>query len=275
MIDLVHVAKSIQRRIVGENPRIAIILGSGLDSVAEQIEEPIVIPYSEIDGFPRSTVEGHKGRLVIGTLSGVRVACMQGRHHTYEGYPAAHIAIPIRTLYYLGCRTLVLTNAAGSLHAERAPGSLMLIRDHINWAGINPLVGANDDALGPRFLDLTEAYDPALRKDLLRSAEELDIALTEGVYVMVQGPNFETPAEVQALARLGGDAVGMSTVPECLVARHCGMRVAGLSLITNLGAGLATQHLSHAETLAEGARAATLVARLITRAVRIFGEADC
>lgn len=274
MVDTIRLAQSIQRRLTGENPRIAIILGSGLGSVADQVQEPVVIAYSDIDGFPQSTVAGHSGRLVVGTLEGVRVACMQGRHHAYEGHPASHIATPIRTLQALGCRTLLLTNAAGGLQADRPPGSLMLIRDHINWAGVNPLIGVNDDTIGPRFLDMTEAYDPTLRKVLLRSAEELDIVLSEGVYVMMRGPNFETPAEVQALARLGGNAVGMSTVPECLVARHCGMRVAGLSVITNLGAGLAKEPLTHDETLAEGAQAAASVTRLITRAVKSFDEPD-
>jgi xanthosine phosphorylase len=203
----------------------------------------------------------------VGRLSGVTVACLQGRSHAYEGHAATRIAVPIRTLHALGCRTLLLTNAAGSLHPHIGPGSLMLISDHINWAGVNPLIGPNDETLGPRFVDMTGAYDPALRQCLHEAARETGIELFEGVYIMVSGPNFETPAEIRAFARLGADAVGMSTVPECLVARHCGMRVAALSLITNLAAGLTGHKLGHAETLAVGAQAAAKLARLIAHAL--------
>lgn len=265
MSDHASLARQIRRRFEGEAPRVALVLGSGLSNVADGIEQPLIIPYEELDGFPVSTVQGHRGRLVIGRLQGTAIACLQGRHHAYEGHHAQQIALPIRTLQELGCRTLLLTNAAGSLHTALSPGNLMAIRDHINWAGVNPLVGDNDETIGPRFVDMSNAWDAELRATLHRAAAGSGVTLHEGVYVMARGPNFETPAEVQALARLGGDAVGMSTVPECLVARHCGMRVAGVSLITNLGAGLDERaSLSHEETLSEGADAATRIARLLS-----------
>ena len=264
MSDHASLAQQIRRRLEGTMPAIALVLGSGLSGVADAIERPTIIAYEELDGFPVSTVQGHTGRLIIGDLHGVAVACMQGRHHVYEGYAAQHIALPIRTLRALGCQTLLLTNAAGSLHTALAPGNLMVIRDHINWAGVNPLIGANDEAIGPRFVDMVNAWDKSLRAALHTAAERTGIELQEGVYVMAGGPNFETPAEVQAMARLGGDAVGMSTVPECLVARHCGMRVAGLSLITNFGSGLVEQaSLSHAQTLSAGADVANRIALLL------------
>lgn len=264
MSEHASLARQIRRRLEGAIPRVALVLGSGLSEVADGIEQPTIMPYEELDGFPVSTVQGHSGRLVVGRLQGVMIACMQGRHHAYEGHPVQHLALPVRTLQALGCHTLLLTNAAGSLHTDLAPGNLMAIRDHINWAGVNPLVGANDEAIGPRFFDMGNAWDRELRAGLHKAAERTGIALQEGVYVMAKGPNFETPAEVQAMARLGGDAVGMSTVPECLVARHCGMRVAGVSLITNFGAGLGERaSLSHRETLSEGADAATRIASLL------------
>ena len=245
------------------HPQVALVLGTGIGALAEAIEDPTIIDYGELPGFPRSAVEGHAGRLVLGNLSGLSVACMQGRVHLYEGHPAANLALPIRALRLAGCETLVLTNAAGSLRAEFLPGSLMMLSDHINMTGANPLIGNNDERFGPRFPDMTEAYDRALRSRFSDAATALGITLHEGVYLALLGPNFETPAEIQAFRRLGADAVGMSTVPECLVARHCGMRVAAISTLTNLAAGMTDKELSHEQSLAVSAEAAKDLSRLL------------
>ena len=245
------------------HPQVALVLGTGIGALAETIEDPTIIDYGELPGFPRSAVEGHAGRLVLGNLSGLSVACMQGRVHLYEGHPAANLALPIRALRLAGCETLVLTNAAGSLRAEFLPGSLMMLSDHINMTGANPLIGNNDERFGPRFPDMTEAYDRALRSRFSDAATALGITLHEGVYLALLGPNFETPAEIQAFRRLGADAIGMSTVPECLVARHCGMRVAAISTLTNLAAGMTDKELSHEQSLAGGAEAAKDLGRLL------------
>lgn len=245
-------------------PRVAMVLGSGLGEVAARIDAQVSVPYESIPGFPRTAVEGHGRQVVLGHLGEVAVVCLQGRHHLYEGGDAESVTLPIRCMRRLGCDSLLLTNAAGSLHEGLPAHSLMAISDHINWSGRNPLVGPNDDAYGPRFPDMTAAWDADLRRAMLAAAGTVDVALAEGVYVMALGPSFETPAEVRALARIGGDAVGMSTVPECIVARHCGLRVAGLSMITNAGAGLGRgEPLDHAETLAAGNVLADDVARLI------------
>jgi xanthosine phosphorylase len=201
--------------------------------------------------------------MVLGTLSGLPLACLQGRSHLYEGGGAEGIRTMVRTLKLIGCSVLVLTNAAGSLRAEMEAGSLMLIADHINMQPFNPLVGPNDEAFGPRFLGLEDAYDPGLRALLRESAASSGVTLHEGVYVACLGPSFETPAEVRAIARLGGDAVGMSTVPEAIVARHCGLRVAGISVVTNLAAGLGAEKLSHEQTLAQAGRAAERLQALL------------
>jgi xanthosine phosphorylase len=256
-------ADLIGARVPGFQPQIGLVLGTGIGALAEAIESPAIIDYGDLPGFPRSAVEGHAGRLVLGNLAGVSVACMQGRAHLYEGHAAADLALPIRALRLAGCDTLVLTNAAGSLNAEFLPGSLMMLSDHINMTGFNPLVGANDERFGPRFPDMTLAYDRELRGGLSATATTLGITLHEGVYVALLGPNFETPAEIRALRTLGVDAVGMSTVPECLVARHCGMRVAAISTLTNLAAGMTDEELSHEQSLAVGAKAAKDLARLL------------
>jgi xanthosine phosphorylase len=256
-------AETIRAQAPGFAPRVALVLGTGIGGLAEAVENPTFIGYGDLPGFPRSTVEGHAGRLVLGELAGVAVACMQGRVHLYEGHPAADLALPIRALRLAGCDTLVLTNAAGSLNADFLPGSLMMLADHINMTGANPLIGANDDRFGPRFPDMTEAYDRGLRRRLAVAATSLGITLHEGVYLALLGPNFETPAEIRAFRTLGADAVGMSTVPECLVARHCGMRVAAISTLTNLAAGMTDQELSHEQSLAVGAEAAKDLSRLL------------
>jgi len=214
-------------------PDVAIILGTGLGALADEMVVETRIPYGEIPGFPLSTVESHAGRLLVGTLAGRRVAAMQGRFHRYEGYSLQQIAFPVRVLQQLGARTLVVSNACGGMHPLWSPGDLMLIADHINLLGDNPLVGPNDDALGPRFPDMSEPYDGALRALARRVALETGITLREGVYVAVTGPNLETRAEYRMLRALGADVVGMSTVPEVITAVHLGMKVLGVSIITD------------------------------------------
>jgi xanthosine phosphorylase len=237
-------------------PRIGLVLGSGLGSIAESIEDATTIDYAELPGFPRPGVEGHAGRLALGRLAGVPLACLQGRVHLYEGLPADAVNVLPRTLKALGCEILILTNAAGSLRAEIAPGSIALIDDHINLLGRNPLAGANDAAIGPRFPDMTEVYDRNLRERARAVAARLGIPLASGVYLATLGPSFETPAEIRAFRALGADLVGMSTVPEAISARHCGLQVLGFSIVTNLAAGLAKGTLGHEETLAQAAAAA-------------------
>ena len=244
-------------------PRIGLILGSGLGALADALEDAVAVAYGDLPGFPRPTVEGHDGRLVLGRLEGLPVACLQGRVHLYEGVPASAVNVPVRTLKALGCEILVLTNAAGSLRAEIGAGRVALIADHINLQGQNPLVGANGDAIGPRFPDLSEVYDPALREQLARIAKGLGVDLASGVYLAVLGPSFETPAEIRAFRALGADLVGMSTVPEAISARHAGLRVAGLSVVTNLAAGLAAGPLSHEETLGQASAAAAKLAKVL------------
>jgi xanthosine phosphorylase len=228
-------------------PRVGLILGSGLAPLADAIAAPVAIGYGELPGFPMPSVEGHVGRLVLGRLGGQPVACLQGRVHVYEGGPPEAIRHLVRTLKLIGCDILVATNAAGSLRTEAGAGSLMMLADHINLLPFNPLVGANDEEFGPRFTAMEDAYDPELRALLRRAAGDCGVTLHEGVYAACLGPSFETPAEVRMLGRLGADAVGMSTVPEVCVARHMGARVIGLSCITNQGAGISGQPLSHAE----------------------------
>lgn len=211
-----------------------LILGSGLGALAEQVENPQSFEFHTIPNFPRSTVEGHKGRLVLGTLSGRRVAVMQGRIHVYEGYPLARITLPVRVMKALGAHSLIVTNAAGGIHSKFTPGDLMLLNDHLNLMGDNPLIGPNDERLGVRFPPMSAAYDREYRGLAHRVARAQGITLKEGIYCALTGPSYETPAEVRYLERVGADAVGMSTVPEVLVARHSGMRVLGVSSITNV-----------------------------------------
>ncbi len=255
--------EAIQSQYGGAFPSTALILGSGLGRFGEHISQDAVIDYGDIPGFPISTVVGHHGRLLIGTCKATPLVCMQGRMHLYEGYQAQDLAIPIRTLRQLGVETLIITNAAGGLRPDLTAGTLMIIDDHINMSGHNPLIGPNDDDVGERFFDMTEAYDAGLRARLRKAAEGAGIDITSGVYVQTSGPNFETPAEVRMFAKLGADAVGMSTVPECLVAVHCGMKVVVLSLITNLAAGIAEHALSHEETLVEADNAYDQISQVL------------
>jgi xanthosine phosphorylase len=251
----------------GEAPRIGIVLGSGLGQVAEAVEGATAIPYSDLPGFPEPTVEGHAGQVVAGRIGGVPVLALQGRAHLYEGGDLDLIRVPVRALRAAGAEILLLTNAAGSLRIDLGPGSLMLIEDHINLTGTNVLVGPNDDELGPRFPSLRDAYDPELRAQMRVAARDLDVELLEGVYLAVSGPSFETPAEIRAFHTLGADAVGMSTVHETTVARHCGLRVVAVSAIVNYAEGMSDDPVSHEQTLRDGARAAADLAPLITRFV--------
>jgi xanthosine phosphorylase len=244
-------------------PRVGIVLGSGLGAVAEAVQDGVTVSYEELPGFPRPTVHGHAGQAVLGHLNGVPVCVLMGRAHLYEGGDATHRMTPVRALRAAGAEVLVLTNAAGSLREEVGPGRLMAISDHINLTGHNPLVGVNDDAIGPRFPSLRDAYDPGLRAELHATAGEVGIDLAEGVYLAVSGPSFETPAEIRAFRTLGADAVGMSTVHETILARHAGLRVAAVSAISNLAEGMSDVPLSHEQTLTDAQRAAVDLSRLL------------
>jgi xanthosine phosphorylase len=248
-------------------PRLGMVLGSGLGALADAIADPVAIPYAELPGFPVGSVHGHAGRLVLGELAGTPVVVLQGRAHLYEGISPRDLAVPVRTVRALGAEAIVLTNAAGSLRAEVGPGQLMALTDHINLMGANPLAGPNDDELGPRFVGLGDAYDLDLRGQLRAAAQAEGIALAEGVYLAVAGPSFETPAEIRAFKTLGADAVGMSTVPEVIVARHAGLRVAAVSAITNLAEGMSDVALSHEQTLESAAIASADLQRVLTRFV--------
>ncbi|MGB7134302.1 MAG: purine-nucleoside phosphorylase [Acidobacteriaceae bacterium] len=248
-------------------PRIAIVLGSGLGAFAEQIENPAAIPFAGIPHFPQSTVPGHSGRLVIGMVAGTAVAVMQGRVHAYEGYSSEEVTFPIRVLGRMGVETVVLTNAAGGINPALRQGQLVLISDHINLSGRNPVAGPNDDRLGPRFFDMSEAYAARLRKVAHEAARAMDFRLDEGVYLSVLGPSFETPAEIRAFATLGADLVGMSTVQEAIVARHMGIEVLGISCVTNMAAGIQATPLSHEEVMETGRAVEAQLAGLLTRVV--------
>jgi xanthosine phosphorylase len=256
-------AALIGERAGAHPPRLALILGSGLAAVADAIADPVVLPYATLPGFPSSAVAGHRNRLVLGTLAGLPVACLQGRAHAYEGAGFDAMAVPIRALRRVGVATLLATNAAGSLHQALLPGRLMLIADHINFMGGNPLTGANDPAVGPRFPALRDAYDPALRERLKAAAQRCAIDLAEGIYLACAGPSFETPAEIRAARTLGADAVGMSTVPETILARHVGLKVVALSLMTNYAAGMSHDKLGHEQTMAVAREAAGKVRGLL------------
>jgi purine-nucleoside phosphorylase len=238
-------------------PRIALVLGSGLGAFADEFAQAARIPYAKIPHFPRSTAMGHVGQLVLGTVDGVPVAGMQGRVHLYEGYSARQVAFPMRVFSRMGVKAVILTNAAGGINLNYSEGALVVLRDHINLQGANPLVGPNDDRLGPRFPDMTRAYDPDFRRFVAEEGRRLNLNLHEGVYLALAGPNYETPAEIQAFRTLGADLVGMSTVPEVLVARHSALRVLGISCVTNMAAGITGKTLTAEEVFATGARVKT------------------
>lgn len=247
--------------------RLGLVLGSGLGPLADRVEG-VAIDYADLPGFPAAGVSGHRGRLVIGALDGVRVAVLSGRAHYYETGSADVMRRPLETLAALGAEAVILTNAAGSLRADCPPGGVMMIADHIVLSGLNPLIGETDEA---RFVPMTEAYDPALRAALARAARAEGVALPEGVYAWFSGPSFETPAEIRAARILGADAVGMSTAPETILARFLGLRVAGLSVITNMGAGLGDGPISHAQTKAMAPLGAALLERVLRRYLRDLG----
>lgn len=250
---------------IAVQPKIGIVLGSGLGDLGEKIENPVVVDYKDLEGFPVSTAPGHKGRFIAGTLAGKAVICMQGRLHFYEGYDMAELLLPVRTLKSLGVETLILTNAAGGVNTAFSVGDIMLIEDHINFMGRNPLVGQNDDAYGCRFPDMSFAYDPDLRALAEKCAAETGVAIRKGVYLACSGPSYETPAEIRAFRVLGADAVGMSTVPEVIAANHCGMRVLAFSLISNMAAGILKQPLTEEEVLEAGRRKGAEMQMLICR----------
>jgi purine-nucleoside phosphorylase len=264
-------SEAILRR-TGLHPHVGLILGSGLSSLAGEMKDSVSIPYAEIPHFVSATVEGHLGELVMGALAGLPTMLMRGRVHYYEGYTMEQVTFPIRVMRHLGVKYLIVTNAAGALKPEFRVGDLMLITDHlglVNMVGLNPLIGPNDPAIGPRFPDMSQAYDPGLRKLALEASEELGIHLHQGVYVMLSGPSFETPADLRFLRLIGADAVGMSTVPEVTVAHHAGIRVLGISGISNsavLEPG--SPPLSHEEVLAAGQ---TVVAHLAPLIKRVLG----
>ncbi|HEX5707860.1 MAG TPA: purine-nucleoside phosphorylase [Pyrinomonadaceae bacterium] len=250
-----------------EDPRMALVLGSGLGAFADEIEGGVAMPYEEVPGFARSTVEGHAGRLVIGRVGGVPLVAMQGRFHFYEGYTLEEVTFPVRVFALMGVRTLVLTNAAGGLNNSYTQGSLIVISDHLNLLGDNPLRGPNDERLGARFPDMTEVYDHEYQDVAVREAQEMGVELRRGVYAALSGPSYETPAEIRMMRSLGADAVGMSTVPEAIVARHAGMRVLGLSCITNMAAGIEATPIDHAEVMETGARVRETFAELLRRVI--------
>jgi purine-nucleoside phosphorylase len=248
MTFLKEAVSSIQKRI-NVKPKVGLILGSGLGMLADEIQNPVTIFYKEIPHFPLSTVEGHAGELVIGELEGQNVITMRGRFHLYEGHPIDAVTFPIRVMKELGVEIILVTNAAGGVNTSYQAGNLMLIQDHINLMYRNPLIGPNDSTLGERFPDMSVAYDTELRELAKTVADKQGVSLQSGVYAAVQGPSYETPAEIRMIRAIGGDAVGMSTVPEVIVARHAGIRVLGISCITNMAAGILPQPLSHAEVM--------------------------
>lgn len=251
----------------GLAPRIALILGSGLGGLARRVEGATVIDYRELPGFPVLTVAGHAGQVITGRLGGVPVIVLNGRKHFYETNDAYPLRTMIRAVRAAGADTLFLSNAAGSLRPNFGVSELMLISDHINFLGLNPLTGPNDDAFGPRFFPVADAWDPALRARVRAVARREGITLHEGVYVAFRGPSFETPAEIRMAQGWGADAVGMSSVPDCLVARHCGLKVVGISCLTNMGAGLSDEVLSHDHTIANAARGAAAFEKLVIAAL--------
>jgi purine-nucleoside phosphorylase len=276
MLPLYERASEASRHILakseGRAPRVAVVLGSGLGGVADAVEGGVEIPYPEIPHFATSTVQGHDGKLIIGSLGGVDVVLMKGRFHFYEGYSMEEVTLPVRAFSLMDIRSLVLTNAAGGVAPHLSTGSLMAITDHINLMGENPLRGPNDERFGPRFPDMSGVYTPAYLEAAHEVAREIGVVLLEGVYMGLRGPTYETPAEIRMMRKLGADAVGMSTVPEATVARHCGMNVLAISCITNVAAGLTNAEINHQEVMTVGERAGKQLSELIVRVIpRIVG----
>lgn len=262
--DRVQLAATIVRGRLGDRqPTVGLVLGSGLGGYAERLDDAVALDYADIPNFPVSTVPGHAGRLVVGATRGVVCAAMQGRVHFYEGHDLKIVTFPVRTLVALGCRTLIITNAAGGVNPELRPGDLVLLRDHLNLLPESPLRGENDERLGPRFPDMTNAYAPGLRALAARAGKKLGLELREGVYACLPGPSYETPAEIRMLRVLGADLCGMSTVPEAIVANHNGARVLGLSCVTNMAAGITGAPLTHDEVTETAARVRDTFTRLL------------
>ena len=266
---------------------VAVVLGSGLGAFADDIENAVQIPYEEVPHFERSTVQGHAGQLVLGEVEGVPVAVQQGRFHFYEGYEMEQVMFPMRVFGRLGVKNVILTNAAGSLSTEMRPGSLMLISDHLNLMGVNPLRGKNDEQFGPRFPDMTDVYTKSLQEIAIREADaiaksrfdsgrdaEHTMFLHRGVYCALSGPTYETPSEIRMYRLLGADAVGMSTVPEAIAARHQGMNILGISCITNFGAGMTAEPINHQEVMETGARVAEIFKELLRRIIKRIETTD-
>jgi len=260
----------ILERIGNLKPKIAIILGSGLGGLTDRVENAVTIPYMDLPGFPVLTVVGHAGVLIAGKLNGVDIIIFKGRKHFYETHDAFPLKTMIRVIKAVGVETLFLSNAAGSLRSHIKVGEMMMIIDHINCMGFNPLVGSNDDDFGSRFPQMTDAWNHELRRKLNETAQKNGITLHKGVYIAFRGPSFETPAEIRMAQGMGGDAIGMSSVPECLIARHCGLRVVGCSCITNMGAGLSDEKISHEHTLENAARVAVNFEKLLMEALLIL-----
>ena len=261
-----HAAREIRSRY-SEDVRVALVLGSGLGAFADELEESVAIPYEEIQGFARSTVEGHAGRLVLGKVADIPIAVMQGRFHYYEGYTFEEVVFPIRTLGLLGVKSLVLTNAAGGINVEFNQGALMVISDHLNLMGVNPLRGAHDNRFGERFPDMSEVYSRDYQEMVVAEGQAMGLELRRGIYAALSGPSYETPAEIRMLRILGADAVGMSTVPEAIVARQMGMGVLGISCITNMAAGVVGEPINHQEVMETGERVRDTFKELLRRVI--------
>jgi purine-nucleoside phosphorylase len=262
-----HAARTIRARVNTDDARAAIVLGSGLGDFADEFDAPTVIPYREIPGFVTSTAQGHAGQLVIGQVDGVSIIAMQGRVHSYEGYSLEEVTFPVRVFKLLGIKTLVLTNAAGGIDVQLSQGALMVISDHLNLMGMSPLRGPNDERFGPRFPDMTEVYSRELQEIVVEEGRDMAVEVRRGIYAALPGPSYETPAEIHMLRTFGADAVGMSTVPEAIVARHMGINVLGISCITNMAAGITDQPISHDEVIETGNRVRALFAQLLRRVI--------
>jgi purine-nucleoside phosphorylase len=261
-----HAARVINSR-TSETPRVAIVLGSGLGGFADDFEDAVGIPYEDIPGFARSTAEGHAGRLVVGKVDQVPVVAMQGRVHYYEGYSLEQVTFPIRVFKLLGIKTLILTNAAGGVNVQLSQGALMVLSDHLNLMGDNPLRGTNDTRFGPRFPDMTTVYSPELQEMVVEEAKGLNVEIRRGIYAALAGPSYETPAEIHLMRNIGADAVGMSTVPEAIVARQMDIEVLGISCITNMAAGISDEPINHEEVMATGDRVRATFTELLRKVV--------
>jgi purine-nucleoside phosphorylase len=271
LFDRVNTAAATIRAQSSEEIRIALVLGSGLGAFADELEEKVVLPYDRIPGFSHSTVEGHAGQLVIGKSGGVPVVAMQGRFHYYEGYSLEDVVFPIRTFGLLGVKTVVLTNAAGGINVQFDKGALMVISDHLNLMGVSSLRGPHDERFGARFPDMTEVYARDLQEMVVAEGHQMGLDMRRGIYAALSGPSYETPAEIRMLRTLGADAVGMSTVPEAIVARQMGMRVVGISCITNLASGVADQLIDHNEVMETGAQVRVAFTELLRRIIQRLG----